>query len=60
MTIRELMGKGGILLAPGIYDALSGLIDTDGGEGRISLGRQPCLYPLRTLRHRPCQRVRGA
>ena len=37
MTIRELMGKGGILLAPGIYDALSGLIATQTGAKAVYL-----------------------
>ena len=35
MTILELMGKGGILLAPGIYDALSGLIATQTGAKAV-------------------------
>ena len=31
MTIREVMGKGGLIHAPGIYDAQSGLIATQTG-----------------------------
>ncbi|MGB0161486.1 MAG: isocitrate lyase/PEP mutase family protein [Candidatus Puniceispirillaceae bacterium] len=44
MTIRELMGKGGILLAPGIYDALSGLIATQTGAKAVYLSGASLAY----------------
>ena len=44
MTIRELMGKGGILLAPGIYDALSGLIATQTGAEAVYLSGASLAY----------------
>ena len=44
MTIRELMGKGGILLAPGIYDALSGLIATKTGAKAVYLSGASLAY----------------
>ena len=44
MTIRELMGRGGILLAPGIYDALSGLIATQTGAKAVYLSGASLAY----------------
>ena len=44
MTIRELMGKGGIVLAPGIYDALSGLIATQTGAKAVYLSGASLAY----------------
>ena len=44
MTIRELMGGGGILLAPGIYDALSGLIATQTGAKAVYLSGASLAY----------------
>ena len=44
MTIRELMGGGGILLAPGIYDALSGLIATQMGAKAVYLSGASLAY----------------
>ena len=44
MTIRDLMGKGGILLAPGIYDALSGLIATKAGARAVYLSGASLAY----------------
>ena len=44
MTIRELMGKGGILLAPGIYDALSGLIATQTGAKAVYFSGASLAY----------------
>ena len=44
MKIRELMGKGGILLAPGIYDALSGLIATQTGAKAVYLSGASLAY----------------
>ncbi len=44
MTIRELIGRGGILLAPGIYDALSGLIATQTGAKAVYLSGASLAY----------------
>ncbi|MEX0502523.1 oxaloacetate decarboxylase [Alphaproteobacteria bacterium LSUCC0719] len=44
MTIRELMGKDGIILAPGIYDALSGLIATQTGAKTVYLSGASLAY----------------
>ena len=44
MTIRELMGNEGILLAPGIYDALSGLIATQTGAKAVYLSGASIAY----------------
>ena len=44
MTIRELMAKGSILLAPGIYDALSGLIATQTGAKTVYLSGASLAY----------------
>ena len=44
MTIRELMGRGGILLATGIYDALSGLIATQTGARAVYLSGASLAY----------------
>ena len=44
MTIRELMGNDGILLAPGIYDALSGLIATQTGAKAVYLSGASLAY----------------
>lgn len=44
MTLLELMGKGGIVLAPGIYDALSGLIATQMGARSVYLSGASLAY----------------
>ena len=44
MTLQKLMGKGGIVLAPGIYDALSGLIATQMGAKTVYLSGASLAY----------------
>jgi len=44
MTLQQLMGKGGIVLAPGIYDALSGLIATQMGARAVYLSGASLAY----------------
>ena len=44
MTLQQLMGKGGIVLAPGIYDALSGLIATQMGAKTVYLSGASLAY----------------
>lgn len=44
MKIRQMMGQGGILLAPGIYDALSGLIATQTGAKAVYLSGASLAY----------------
>lgn len=44
MTLREMMAKDGIILAPGIYDALSGLIATQMGAGAVYLSGASLAY----------------
>ena len=44
MTLQQLMGKGGIVLAPGIYDALSGLIAMQLGAKTVYLSGASLAY----------------
>jgi 2-methylisocitrate lyase-like PEP mutase family enzyme len=44
MTIRQMMEKGGFILAPGIYDALSGLIATQMGARTLYLSGASLAY----------------
>ena len=44
MTLQQLMGKRGIVLAPGIYDALSGLIATQMGAKTVYLSGASLAY----------------
>ena len=44
MTIRQMMEKGGFVLAPGIYDALSGLIATQMGARSLYLSGASLAY----------------
>ena len=44
MSIHDLMGTGGIVLAPGIYDALSGLIATQMGARAVYLSGASLAY----------------
>ena len=44
MSIRQLMGARTILLAPGIYDALSGLIATQAGAKAVYLSGASLAY----------------
>lgn len=44
MSIRDLLSKGGLLVAPGIYDALSGLIATQSGTKAVYLSGASIAY----------------
>jgi len=44
MTLRQMMESGNILLAPGIYDALSGLIATQTGAKAVYLSGASLAY----------------
>ena len=44
MTLRDMMGADGIVLAPGIYDALSGLIATQMGARAVYLSGASLAY----------------
>ena len=44
MSVRDLIGQGDILLAPGIYDALSGLIATQMGAKAVYLSGASLAY----------------
>ena len=44
MSVRDLIGQGNILLAPGIYDALSGLIATQMGAKAVYLSGASLAY----------------
>lgn len=44
MSIRDLLSGGGLLVAPGIYDALSGLIATQSGTKAVYLSGASIAY----------------
>ena len=44
MSIRDLLSGGGLLVAPGIYDALSGLIATQAGTKAVYLSGASIAY----------------
>ena len=44
MTFRDMIAEGGIVLAPGIYDALSGLIATQMGARAVYLSGASLAY----------------
>ncbi|MDA9989669.1 isocitrate lyase/PEP mutase family protein [Paracoccaceae bacterium] len=44
MSIRDLLSEGGLLVAPGIYDALSGLIATQSGTKAVYLSGASIAY----------------
>ena len=53
MSLKRRLSEEKILLAPGVYDALTGLDRRTGGGGSgLSLRRVDRLHPLRQVRYR--------